>query len=139
MGGEQRTDSARTGRWLPRHTAFVGRAAEVLHLRSAFDAASGGHSALIVLAGEPGIGKSALCGRLAGSVVASGGQALIGHCYDEGSFRLPYMPFVEAFETYAQGADADTLRADLGSGAADVARIVPTVRECLSLSEWCSG
>src|SRR5262245_34460638 len=44
------------------------------------------------------------------------------------------MPFVEAFEVYAEEEDADTLRGDLGSGAADIACIVPTVRERLPLS-----
>jgi hypothetical protein len=44
------------------------------------------------------------------------------------------MPFVEALESYAQEEDAHALRADLGSGAADIARIVPTVRARLSLS-----
>jgi predicted ATPase len=87
-----------------------------------------------MLAGEPGIGKTALCERLAEYVVAAGGQARAGHCYDEGSFRLPYMPFVEALEAYAQEQDADALSANLGSGAADIARVVPTLRERLTLS-----
>jgi DNA-binding CsgD family transcriptional regulator len=134
MPPTQGTPGAHTERWLRGRGAFVGREPEVQQLRSAFESATNGHGALIVLVGEPGIGKTSLCESLAAFVVASGGQALVGHCYDEGSFRLPYMPFVEAFEAYAQEDDADTFRADLGSGAADIARIVPTVRERLSLS-----
>jgi predicted ATPase/DNA-binding CsgD family transcriptional regulator len=119
---------------LPRRPTFVGREAEVQQLRSAFDVASSGYGALVMLVGEPGIGKTALCESLAAFAVASGGRALVGHCYDEGSFRLPYMPFVEALETYAQEQDADVLRADLGSCATDIARVVPTVGERLRLS-----
>src|SRR5215831_9234058 len=44
--------SAQTERWLLGRWAFVGREAEVQQLRSAFNAASNGHGALMVLAGE---------------------------------------------------------------------------------------
>jgi predicted ATPase len=51
---------------------------------------------VIVLVGEPGIGKSALCQRLATEITAQHGMPLFGHCYEAGSPALPYQPFVEA-------------------------------------------
>ena len=75
-----------------------------------------GHGALVMLVGEPGIGKTALCEQLCKFVSASGGRPLVGHCYEEGSFRPPYQPFVEVFGTYLQDCDTDALTADLGSG-----------------------
>ena len=42
-----------------------------------------GRGALVMLVGEPGIGKTALCERLANFAAASGGQSLVGHCYEE--------------------------------------------------------
>jgi hypothetical protein len=51
-----------------------------------------------MLVGEPGIGKSALCEQLVNFVDQHGGLPLVGHCYPEGSARLPYQPFVEALE-----------------------------------------
>ena len=33
-----------------------------------------------------------------------GGQTLVGHCYEEGSLSLPYLPFVEAMRSYVVDA-----------------------------------
>jgi DNA-binding CsgD family transcriptional regulator/tetratricopeptide (TPR) repeat protein len=115
------------------HASFVGRQAELRQLKVAFEAASSGRGALMLLVGEPGIGKTALCDQLGGFVAASGGVPLVGHCYEAGSFRRPYQPFVEAFGTYARESDTEALAADLGSGAADLARIVPEVSDRLKV------
>jgi DNA-binding CsgD family transcriptional regulator len=114
---------------------FVGRESELRRLGAAFEAVAGsGDGRLIMLVGEPGIGKTALCEQLGALVAASGGLSLVGHCYEEGSFRPPYQPFVEVFATYLLGLNTETLRADLGSSAADLARIVPMLRERLQVS-----
>src|SRR4051812_170106 len=78
-----------------------------------------GDGALVMLAGEPGIGKTALCQQVAGFVGRRNGIALVGHCYPEGSASLPYQPFVEAFESYARQRDAEALRVDLGASASE--------------------
>ena len=58
-----------------------------------------------------------------------GGQTLVGHCYEEGSLSLPYLPFVEAMRSYTLSHDADELVRQLGSGAGELARIVSEVRD----------
>jgi tetratricopeptide (TPR) repeat protein len=108
---------------------FVGRENEVRQLQQAFDGAMSGNGALVMVVGEPGIGKTALCGQLATYVALRGGKALVGHCYEEGSLSLPYLAFVEAMRSYVLARDPDGLRSDLGTGAADVARIVSEVRD----------
>src|SRR5262249_12374603 len=45
-------------------TTFVGRGAEVKILQSALDAALSANGGLVMVAGEPGIGKTALCEQL---------------------------------------------------------------------------
>jgi len=112
---------------------FVGREAELRQLQSCFDAAASGQGALTMVVGEPGIGKTALCEQLATYVALRGGQALVGHCYEEGSLSLPYLAFVEALRTYAQTRDVSRLRKELGPGAPDVARIVSEIREKLKI------
>jgi tetratricopeptide (TPR) repeat protein len=112
---------------------FVGREAELRQLQSAFDAATSGQGSLTMVVGEPGIGKTALCEQLATYVALRGGQALVGHCYEEGSLSLPYLAFVEALRAYAQACDVSRLREELGSGAPDVARIVSEIRERLRI------
>src|SRR5688572_27532097 len=80
----------------PYRRTFVGREKELARLRAAFDSACAGNGGVIMLAGEPGIGKTALCEQLAAYVASSGGRALVGHCYEETSLSLPYLAFVEA-------------------------------------------
>ena len=106
---------------------FVGREQELRQLQALFDGAAAGHGALIAITGEPGIGKTSLCEQLAEYVTSRGGQTLVGHCYEEGSLSMPYLPFVESLGGYVLNRDVDALRAELGAGAADVARIVPEV------------
>jgi DNA-binding CsgD family transcriptional regulator len=113
---------------------FVGRERELRQLQSAFGTAAKGDGSLILLVGEPGIGKTALSEQLRWFVSASGGLPLVGHCYEEGSFRPPYQAFVEAFATYLYGLDTEALRAELGLNAADLARIVPTLRDRLQVT-----
>src|SRR5262245_36021973 len=52
-----------------RAPAFRGRAAECAHLDRALDAVRGGTSAVLVIRGEAGIGKSALLAYCAGRAV----------------------------------------------------------------------
>jgi predicted ATPase/DNA-binding CsgD family transcriptional regulator len=112
-------------------TVFVGRENELRQLKDAYDAAASGQGMLAMVTGEPGVGKSALCEQLANYAGACGGLALTGHCYEEGSLTLPYLPFVEAFRSYVVASRPERLRRDLGSGAADVARVVSEVGERL--------
>ena len=77
----------------------------------AFDAAASGYGALLMVVGEPGIGKTALTEHLASYVAAKGGRALVGHSYEEGSHSLPYLSFVEALRPYVLSRESDGLRA----------------------------
>ena len=73
---------------------LVGRGAELDRLRRAWvEAGTSGHR-LVVVSGEPGIGKSRLAAELARLVLADGGEVLVGHADEEPI--APYQPFVEA-------------------------------------------
>src|SRR5215475_8455183 len=97
-------------------TPFVGRDREMRQLQAAYEGAAAGQGALVTVVGEPGIGKTALCEQLVRHVVDAGGLALVGHCYEEGSLSLPYLPFIEALRAHIRVHDPDLLRAELGSG-----------------------
>jgi tetratricopeptide (TPR) repeat protein len=112
---------------------FVGRETELQRLKSAFDAAISGRGSLLMVMGEPGIGKTALCEQLSTYVTLRGGRTLVGHCYEEGSMSLPYLPFVEALRSYVQSREIADLQKELGTGAGDVARIVSEIREKLKV------
>ena len=112
----RRRDSRRVAQELPAgdnplyRRTFVGRENEVRQLQQAFDAALSGQGGLVMVVGEPGIGKTALCEQLATYVALRGGKALVGHCYEEGSLSLPYLAFVEAMRSYVLAREPDGLR-----------------------------
>ena len=108
---------------------FVGREAELKQLQAAFDGALSGQSALVMVVGEPGIGKTSVTEQLLTYVGMRGGRTLVGHCYEEGSLALPYLPFVEAMRSYALVREKDQLQEELGTGAGEVARIVSEIRD----------
>src|SRR5438309_92701 len=61
---------------------FVGREGDLRQLQAGFDAAVSGAGGLVMVVGEPGIGKTALCEQLATFAAVRGGKALVGHCYE---------------------------------------------------------
>jgi tetratricopeptide (TPR) repeat protein len=86
-----------------------------------------------MVTGEPGIGKTALCEQLSTYVTLRGGRTLVGHCYEAGSLSLPYLAFVEALRSYVLSREVKDLKEELGSGAADVARIISEIRARLKI------
>jgi hypothetical protein len=105
---------------------FVGRKPELDHLHRAIDGALGGHGSLLMVAGEPGIGKTHLAEQAATYGGYRGMQSLFGQCH-ESEARIPYLPFVEAVRAYVAESSEQILRDELGSAAPDVARIVSDV------------
>ena len=62
---------------------YVGRAEERRDPRERFDAAAGGAGGLVLIAGEPGIGKTRLTTELCRDVaVDAGATVLVGGCHD---------------------------------------------------------
>ncbi len=108
---------------------FVGREEELKQLRAAFDNALSGQGSLVMVVGEPGIGKTSVCEQLATYAALRGGRTLRGNCYEEGSLSLPYLPFVEALRAYVLSREPEELKSELGTDPAPVARIVSEVRD----------
>jgi hypothetical protein len=107
---------------------FVGRERELAALLAGLDDAVSGRGSLFLVAGEPGIGKSRLMDEVAGRARARGVRPIWGRCWEAGG-APPYWPWVQAVRSCIQGTDRETLRAQMGSGAVDLARMVPEVRE----------
>ena len=107
---------------------FVGRHQEMQQLKSALEGAFSGHGCLIMLVGEPGIGKTRLTEEFAVYARLRGAQVLAGRSY-EGAAEVPYHPFVECFRQYVGTRPDEQLRQELGDGAPDVAKLVSEVRQ----------
>jgi transcriptional regulator with XRE-family HTH domain len=102
---------------------FVDREEELGVLREAWSSARAGRRVLTLMAGEPGIGKTALTAELARRVRADGGLVLYGR-WDE-HVPAPYQAFREALNDYARACPDAVLRRDLAGLAEDIARLCP--------------
>jgi len=80
---------------------LVGRAREQAILRDAFIGATEGRGGLVLIAGEAGIGKTALAESLCRDASEGGALTLIGRCYDL-TETPPYGPWIELFGRYQQ-------------------------------------
>jgi DNA-binding SARP family transcriptional activator len=114
----------------PPRRVFVGRAHELAELHGALDDALGGRGRLVLLTGEPGIGKSRLAEELTGRAAARGACVLVGRCWEAGGAPA-YWPWVQSLRAYVREAEPAALREQLGTGAADIAQLLPELRALL--------
>ena len=103
----------------PGRTPFVGRTAERRTLTTLMRLAAASEGALVMIGGEPGVGKTRLCEEITLEARQRGFRTFTGHCY-EAQADLPYMPWVEMIETLAREVSAEALREALGEEASRV-------------------
>ena len=107
----------------------VGRLEQAEKLDAAWADAISGQARLVLLAGEPGIGKTRLVARFAAKVHDSGAAVVFGRC-DEDLLR-PYQPFVEVIEQLAETMDRSELEA-----IAEQVNLLPLAKLTPTLSEF---
>lgn len=111
-------------------TPFVGRDRELTVLHRSLREAMQGHGSLVLIGGEPGIGKTRLADQVLSRAREDGMRVLIGRCWDGGGAPA-YWPWVQALRILLRGIEDGALRPLLGAGVADVAQIVPELRDRL--------
>ena len=109
---------------------FVGRKPELAELTTALDHALAGRGRLVLLVGEPGIGKTRLAGEIAAHASSRGVQVVWGRCW-EGEGAPAYWPWVQIIRTAVEAREPKRLAAEMGPGAAAIAQVFPEVRERL--------
>ncbi len=82
------TQSGQTGR------TYVGRPREMAELKAAMDDAMAGRGRLVMLAGEPGIGKTRTAQELSVYAESLGAQVWWGACHEQQG-APPYWPWVQ--------------------------------------------
>jgi DNA-binding winged helix-turn-helix (wHTH) protein len=103
----------------PEGLLLVGREAELAALRRHYEQAAAGKRQIVIVEGEPGIGKSALADAFVRSLQASPDRILFGHgqCVEQYGEREPYMAVLEVLERLSQGPFGSLVRSALRSGA----------------------
>jgi class 3 adenylate cyclase len=120
--------------WAPAHAApplelpsllsgggriFAGRTEPLERLRQRWKDAATGERRLVLIGGEPGVGKTRLATALAYELHAEGAVVLAGRCDED--LGVPYQPLVEALRHYVVKAPAPRL----GQHRGELARLVP--------------
>jgi tetratricopeptide (TPR) repeat protein len=109
---------------------FVGRTPELGELRAGLDRALSGRGGVVLVAGEPGIGKSELADRLGSEAARRGAEVLWGRSW-EGEGAPPYWPWAQIIRAHLEaGAGAD-LASLFGAATPYVAQIVAELRDRL--------
>ena len=110
----------------------VGRVVERSRLLARLEATIGGRGGVVVVEGEPGIGKSKLLGELVDQAGSRGLRALVGSG-DPIERTTPYHAWRSVFETLAGGADpASVVEALIGDDPAALA-LAPLLNAVLPL------
>ena len=106
---------------------LIGRDLECAELKRLLNEALVGRGSMVMIGGEPGIGKTHLATAILEEARHRGAFGVIGHCYEmEGA--PPYVPFVEMLEYISRTAPREGFRHSLGDDAPEVARLVPELR-----------
>ncbi|MEX1255884.1 MAG: protein kinase [Dehalococcoidia bacterium] len=106
---------------------FVGREQELERLRRAFDEAFAGRGSLLMLVGEPGIGKTRAAQELETYGRIRGGLVLWGAAH-EAAGAPAYWPWVQVGRGYGSTHDITELATDMDGKQAVLAGIFPELR-----------
>lgn len=105
---------------------LIGRHAECDTLRQCLRSAKDGVGGIVLIGGEPGVGKS----RLGEETLAIGRDMgllpLTGHAYEDRS--VPFITSSEILEEIIQVLPVDTLGSALGNAAPEMAKLLPELR-----------
>jgi tRNA A-37 threonylcarbamoyl transferase component Bud32/tetratricopeptide (TPR) repeat protein len=110
-------------------TRFVGREKELADLRARVANLSRGVGGVVLIGGEPGVGKTRLAETAMHEARAARALCLTGHCYEMEGSAAPYTPFTEILEFSARVMPPRTLRETMGDAAPELARIFPALRQ----------
>jgi DNA-binding SARP family transcriptional activator/tetratricopeptide (TPR) repeat protein len=111
-------------------TPMIGRVAEISEVERWLarpPSGPGGRSErVLLLGGDPGVGKTRLIAELAARAHGAGTIVLAGRAPEE--TLVPFQPFLEALGHYVDHAPLEDLRATARAHGAELARLLPELR-----------
>jgi DNA-binding SARP family transcriptional activator len=107
---------------------LVGRAEQLAVLEAAVAGAAAGRGRVVLVAGEPGIGKTRLAEEVARRATSQGIQVVWGRCY-EGEGAPALWPWVQVGRQLLAGVAPGELGGVLGPSGAELSQLLPELRE----------
>lgn len=104
-------------------TVFVGRARERAGLETSLHAAAAGERRVVLVSGEPGIGKTSLSTAFARAAFETGAVVLYGRCDED--LGIPYQVWAEVLTHLVDHAPDDLLAEHLDARGSELARLAP--------------
>src|SRR6201997_3016502 len=105
-----------------RFIAGRGRALEVF--RERLSRMLSRRTQLVLISGEPGIGKTRCAEALAELAEDQGALVLWGRCHEEAG-APPYWPWVQILRAYVAASSLDEVRLNMGTAAHHIAALLP--------------
>ena len=105
---------------------FVGRTPQLAAIELALSRSEEQSGGFVLVAGEPGIGKTRLVQEAVGAAAARGHVVAWGRC-EEGDGAPPFWPWVQVIRALLEHPDTAAVRAALGAHGAELAQLVPEV------------
>ncbi len=102
---------------------FVGREKEQAQLSEIAAAAQAGHRQLVLISGEPGIGKTRLATHTALAMRAGGAAVLFGRSTE--GLEVPYRAWTEALSHYVEHGSQRVLERHVERHGGELTRLVP--------------
>ncbi|BBX72114.1 AAA family ATPase [Mycobacterium shinjukuense] len=104
-------------------TAYVGREDILARLSQVRQLALDGARQVVLITGEPGIGKTRLATHVALEANAEGATVLYGHCDEE--LSASYQPWVQALRGLVEHAPMEVLAQHVSAHDGELCRLVP--------------
>jgi transcriptional regulator with XRE-family HTH domain len=108
---------------------LIGREDELSQLEGFWNRAERGEGHLVLLSGEPGIGKTRMVEELSALAQLRGALVLEGHFHPE--LGVTYLGFREALQDYLRSIPSDQARAVIGTSAPELVKLVPEVESII--------
>lgn len=107
---------------------FIGRQPCLQTIALALAHAHEGRGRLLVLLGEPGIGKTRAAQEACRIASGEGFLCLVGHCREtEGA--PPFWPWIEIVRSYVAAVGKEAAHLAMGRALSDIARLIPDIDE----------
>src|SRR5512138_1405692 len=103
---------------------LVGRKPELHALGRALEAAQRGQGRCVLIAGEAGVGKSRLLGRVRQQAIDAGFVILQGQCFEQ-DISFPYSLWINMLRSFWAWRSPSQVKEYIGPLAAELVKLLP--------------